>query len=46
MMKREYSSPEIEIVSLTVKDVLTASQYVPEPELPTRAGDEGIDDDL
>lgn len=46
MMKREYSSPEIEIVSLKTKDVLAASTYTPTPEIPTRAGDEGIDGDL
>lgn len=46
MNKRKYSSPEIEIVSLMTNDVLAASTYTPTPELPTRAGDEGIDGDL
>ena len=46
MNKRKYASPEIEIVSLKTDDVLAASTYVPDPEIPTRAGDEGIDGDL
>ncbi|MBQ9680081.1 MAG: hypothetical protein IJV48_05315 [Ruminococcus sp.] len=46
MNKRKYSSPEIDIVSLKTFDVLAASTYTPQPEIPTRAGDEGIDGDL
>ena len=43
-MKKEYISPELEVVSLSMKDVLTASDYKPQPEDPTRAGNEGLDD--
>lgn len=39
-MKKEYNSPDFDIVSLVTKDVLAASQYKPEPEDPTRAGDD------
>ena len=46
MMNRKYSSPEIEVVSLKTIDVLAASTYVPEPEYPTRAGDDGFDGPL
>lgn len=46
MNKRKYSSPEIEIVSLMTNDVLAASTYTPTPEIPTRGGGEGIEEDL
>lgn len=39
-MKKEYSSPDFDIVSLSLKDILTASEYTPVPEDPTRAGDD------
>ena len=49
-MKKEYNSPDMDIVSLSLKDVLTASEYIPHPEDPTRAGDDsgsgGLDDGL
>lgn len=46
-MKKNYISPEIELVSLSVKDVLAASDYKPTPEIPTRAGEDNpIDGDL
>ncbi|WP_405346838.1 hypothetical protein [Ruminococcus sp.] len=43
-MKKKYVSPELEVVSLLTKDVLTASEYTAHPEDPTRAGNEGLDD--
>lgn len=45
-MKKEYNSPDFDIVSLSLRDVLTASQYKPEAELPTRAGDDRGEGDL
>ena len=39
-MKKKYTSPELELISLTTRDVLAASQYTPVPEDPTRAGDD------
>ena len=45
MKKKFYSSPELEIVSLSMIDVLAASTYSAVPENPTRAGDEGGDID-
>lgn len=45
-MKKEYNSPDFDIVSLSLKDVLAASQYTPEAELPTRAGDDSGEGDL
>ena len=45
-MKRKYSSPEIEVVSLKTLDVLAASTYVPEPEIPTRGGNDDFDGPL
>ena len=39
-MKKDYNSPDFDIVSLSMKDVLTASEYTPVPEDPTRAGDD------
>ena len=46
-MKKKYISPEMEIISLILQDTLAASNYIPVPEVPTRAGDdEPIDDDL
>ena len=46
-MKKNYNSPEMEIISLLSQDVLAASTYIPTPEVPTRAGDdEPIEDDL
>lgn len=44
MKKKYYSSPDLEIVSLSMIDVLAASKYTEAPEDPTRAGDEGDDD--
>lgn len=37
-MKKKYKAPEIEIISLQLQDVLGASTYVPDPQIPTRAG--------
>ena len=47
-MKREYISPEIEKISLSVRDVLAASTYSAVPEVPTRAGSDEpiVDGDL
>ena len=45
-MKRKYSSPEIEVVSLKTLDVLTASTYVPDPEFPVRSGDDDFEGEL
>lgn len=46
-MNKNYISPEIELVSLSVKDVLAASDYKPTPEDPIRSGvDDPIDGDL
>ena len=49
-MKKEYNSPDFDIVSLSLKDILTASEYTPVPEDPTRAGNDGggggLDDGL
>lgn len=43
MNKKYYSSPDLEIVSLSMIDVLTASQYTEAPEDPIRSGVEGDD---
>lgn len=43
MKKKKYSYPEIEIVSLSLIDVLTASEYSAVPENPVRSGVEGDD---
>lgn len=46
-MKKKYISPDVEIVSLNVTDVLTASNYTPVPEDPVRSGEDNpIDGDL
>ena len=46
-MKKKYVSPDVEIVSLYVPDVLAASDYNPTPEDPIRSGvDDPIDGDL
>ena len=45
-MKREYMSPEAEIISFTLQDVLGPSTYVPDPQIPTRAGEDDPIDDL
>ena len=45
-MKKKYVSPEVLIVSLSLQDVLAASKYTPEPEIPTRGGDDNPIDDL
>lgn len=39
-MKREYDSPEWELLSFKLNDVMAASNYDPEPEDPTRDGDD------
>lgn len=46
MDQKDYISPKIEIVNMRLQDVLAASTYVPEPEVPTRAGDDNPIDDL
>ena len=44
-MKKNYSSPELEIVSLSLCDVLGASTYKPDPQDPVVSGvDDPIDD--
>ena len=49
-MKKEYNSPDFDIVSLSLKDILTASEYTPVPEDPIRSGNDdgggGLDDGL
>lgn len=45
-MKIEYNSPDFDIVSLSMIDVLAASTYTPQPEDPTRAGDDSGEGDL
>ncbi len=45
-MKKKYVSPDVLIVSLSIKDVLAASTYVPVPEDPTRAGEDNPIDDI
>ena len=46
-MKKKYISPDVEIVSLSVTDVLAASTYTPVPEDPKRSGvDNPLIDDL
>ena len=51
-MKKEYISPDVLIVSLSIVDVLTASydptpySYDPTPQIPTRGGNDNPDDDL
>ncbi len=42
-MKKEYLTPDFKIVSVLLKDSLSASQYVPTAEVPTR---DGNDDEL
>lgn len=40
-MKKEYASPEWELYSFKLtEDLLTASEYDPEPENPGRTGDD------
>lgn len=45
-MKKEYISPDVLIVSLSIVDVLTASSYDPTPQIPTRGGNDNPDDSL
>ena len=40
MVKKDYTSPDLEVISLMVRDVLAASTYSAVPEDPTRAGDD------
>ena len=40
-MKKKYNSPDFDIVSLYMTDVLAASTYKPVPEDPTRDGNDG-----
>lgn len=43
-MKKKYCSPEIELISLSIKnDVLIASQYTEEKEIPTTGGNDNFD---
>lgn len=42
-MKKEYSTPEVELVSFSTWDVLTASNYTPDPEIGVRSGDDNED---
>ena len=44
-MKKNYRTPDLEVISLLHQDVLAASTYVPEPEKPTRAGEDNPIDD-
>ena len=46
MMKKRYTSPEVELISLNVFDVLTASRYVPDPEIGSRTGDDEFEGGL
>ena len=45
-MKKKYVSPDILIVSLSIRDVLAASTFDHEPEIPTSAGEDNPIDDL
>lgn len=45
-MKKKYISPDILIVSLSIRDVLTASSFNHDPEIPTYAGEDDPIDDL
>lgn len=49
-MKKKYNSPDFDIVSLYMTDVLAASTYNPIPEDPTRDGNDsgggGLDSGL
>lgn len=45
-MKRKYSSPEVEVISLKTVDVLTASTYSPDPEYPVRSGNDDFEGEL
>lgn len=45
-MKKMYDSPDWELISLTLNDVMAASQYDPEAEDPTRTGDDSGDGEL
>jgi hypothetical protein len=46
-MKKEYDSPEMKIILITLKDSLAASTYTPTAEVPIRDGDDDpIFDDL
>lgn len=42
-MKKEYLAPDFKIVTVLLQDSLSASQYVPTAEVPTR---DGNDDEL
>lgn len=47
MNKRMYSSPELEVVSFNIRDVLSPSKYVPDPQDPVVSGiDDPINDDI
>lgn len=39
-MKKKYDSPEWELVYFKLNDIMTASEYNPEYEDPTRDGDD------
>ena len=46
-MKKDYSSPEWELFSFKLtEEVLTASEYTPDPENPGRDGDDSSGGEL
>ena len=39
-MKKEYLAPDLKYVPIVFQDSLSASTYTPDPQVPTRAGDD------
>ena len=47
MNKKEYISPELELIKLHTMDILANSPIIPhDPENPVVSGDKGLDGDL
>lgn len=46
-MKKIYFSPELDVIKITMGPILlTPSEYTPDPQVPTRAGDDDPIGDL
>ena len=39
-MKKNYFSPELDVIKITMAPILTPSEYTPNPQVPRREGDD------
>ena len=45
--KKDYTSPDLKLITFGLEEVLVNSPlYPPDPQIPTRAGDKGLDGDI